>query len=218
MDLKKDYEKLYNHWLEEFETKDITLLTLENFTEYRQIVSQINDYNEETKDKTKVQLLNAYKDNLNFLLKDLLKIRKRKIINSALSLKEIDLSKTIEAEKLLFQNLVAAIKGYQKVKNIASHGIAEEVKPTKVIESINEEVMETLDSDKYPPQEVLIKPATSKEKFNYVLLRFLEKTPALVGIDLINHGPFEKEDIANIPLENAKILINEKAAEEIDIS
>ena len=105
-----------------------------------------------------------------------------------------------------------------KVKNISSHGIAEEVKPAKVIISVNEETMEIVDSDKYTPQEELIKPVKSKEKFNYVLLRFLEKTPALVGIDLINYGPFEKEDIANIPRENAKILIYEKAAEEIDIS
>ncbi|MFX0106178.1 MAG: hypothetical protein ACFE75_11910, partial [Candidatus Hodarchaeota archaeon] len=44
------------------------------------------------------------------------------------------------------------------------------------------------------------------------------KTPPLVGVDLINYGPFEKEDIANIPQKNAKILIYEKFAEEIDLS
>jgi DNA replication initiation complex subunit (GINS family) len=40
----------------------------------------------------------------------------------------------------------------------------------------------------------------------------------LVGIDLINYGPFKKEDIANLPYENAKILLSEKFAEKIDLS
>jgi len=53
--------------------------------------------------------------------------------------------------------------------------------------------------------------------YNYTLIRFLKKTPPLVGIDLLNYGPFEKEDIANVPLKNANILLNEKTAEKIEI-
>ena len=43
------------------------------------------------------------------------------------------------------------------------------------------------------------------------------KTPPLVGIDLINYGPFEKEDVANLPKENVKILISENFVEKIEI-
>jgi len=49
-------------------------------------------------------------------------------------------------------------------------------------------------------------------------VRILENTPALVGIDLKNYGPFQKEDIATLPVKNAKILIFEKFAEEIELT
>ena len=57
-----------------------------------------------------------------------------------------------------------------------------------------------------------------KEQIDYTLLRFLKKTPPLVGIDLLNYGPFEKEDIAYIPSQNAKILIFEKFTEKVELS
>ena len=60
----------------------------------------------------------------------------------------------------------------------------------------------------------------AKEKtnqFNYILVRFLKKTPALVGIDLLNYGPFEKENIASLPYENAKILLFEKFVDKIEV-
>ena len=41
--------------------------------------------------------------------------------------------------------------------------------------------------------------------------------PPLVGIDGINYGPFQANDIANMPHKNAKILIYEKLAEEIEV-
>ena len=56
------------------------------------------------------------------------------------------------------------------------------------------------------------------EEFDYILIRFLKKTPPLVGIDLINYGPFQKEDLAYMPSKNAKILLNEKFAEKIEPS
>ena len=50
-----------------------------------------------------------------------------------------------------------------------------------------------------------------------MLIKLLKKAPPLVRIDLINYGPCEKEDIANIPYKNAKILLAEKIAEEIEL-
>ena len=39
-----------------------------------------------------------------------------------------------------------------------------------------------------------------------VKVKFLENVDEFVGIDLKDYGPFFKGDIAEIPLENAKIL------------
>ncbi|MFX0011673.1 MAG: hypothetical protein ACFE9R_15275, partial [Candidatus Hermodarchaeota archaeon] len=60
------------------------------------------------------------------------------------------------------------------------------------------------------------KPAEKYIDYHYTLIRFINKAPPLVGLDLKNYGPFEENDIANIPFQNAIILINEKYAEKIE--
>ncbi len=46
----------------------------------------------------------------------------------------------------------------------------------------------------------------------YALIRFLKPVPALVGVDLKAYGPFEKEDVANLPVENAEALVRQGLA------
>ena len=45
----------------------------------------------------------------------------------------------------------------------------------------------------------------------------MTKIPLIVGVDMKNYGPFEPEDIATLPRENAEALIRQKAALEIRI-
>ncbi|MFX1570847.1 MAG: hypothetical protein ACFFCV_21115 [Promethearchaeota archaeon] len=222
MDLQKDYDKLYQHWLEEFQQTELTELNPDIFRAFKNTVNFINDYTEENKNEIKVSLLKSYKENINFLFKDFLKMREVKIINSALVMREIRLENLIESEKLLYQNLVSSIKGYKKVKKISQFEEEVEEKLVKDLEpllEIQNNIKDVVESDK---QDNLItsdsKAKIDKENIEYVLIRFLKKTPPLVGIDLINYGPFEEEDIAHIPKKNAKILIIEKFAEKIEIS
>ncbi|MFX1315649.1 MAG: hypothetical protein ACFE9T_07285 [Promethearchaeota archaeon] len=222
MELRKDYEKLYQHWLNEFQQKELTALSQDLFKEYKKIIDFINEHKEEKEDNLKYKLLESYKNNFNFLFKDLLKIREIKITNFALALKEINLDNVIEAEKLFYQNLVSSKKGYKKVKRLSIFKEIEELQPEKVeiVEKGRDfglEETDLLSEVKFAKKsETTIE--ESKEDYNYTLIRFLKKTPPLVGIDFINYGPFEKEDIANLPFENAKILIYEKFAEKIDLS
>ena len=219
MELQKEYEKLYQHWLREFQNSDLTELTYYNFNEYKKIVDFINDYKEEDKDEVKDAIFETYKDNINYLFDDLLKIRELKIINSALILNEINLDNVIEAEKLLYENLVSSIKGYKKVKAVSLYE-EDQILPDTLIEtkvdsgSIVEET--SIAKDLKTSKSLELKKA-DQEKIIYTLLRFLKSTPPLVGVDLINYGPFEKEDIANLPQKNAKILIIEKFAEKIEL-
>ena len=221
MELQKDYEKLYQHWLKEFQNTELTELNQREFNEYKKILDFINNYQEDNKDELKNQLIKSYRENINYLFKDFLKIRELKIINFALALKEINLDNVIEAEKLLYENLVSSIKGYKKVKAISLYE-EDELKADNLTEVRKEiksvfEVSEILKKDKI--SKVLdSKKEGDKEKINYILVRFLKNTPPLVGVDLINYGPFAVEDIAHLPQKNAKILITEKFAEKIEIN
>jgi DNA replication factor GINS len=53
-------------------------------------------------------------------------------------------------------------------------------------------------------------------KKSVVVLRFIQEIPALVGSDMKTYGPFEPEDIATLPLENARILIKQGVAVDVD--
>jgi DNA replication initiation complex subunit (GINS family) len=218
MDLQKGYDRLYQHWLNEFQNTDLTELSQELFENYKNFLLFINNYQEEGKDEIK-DIFESYKDNLNYLFDDFLKMRELKIINSALALKEIKLDNILETEKLLYENLVSSLKGYRKVK---AFSLYEEKAPFDKSIELRAEIKSSVEEIPISKEEqdLLISDSTKKadqEQIDYTLVRFLKSTPPLVGVDLISYGPFEKEDIANLPQKNAKILIIEKFAEKIEI-
>lgn len=55
-----------------------------------------------------------------------------------------------------------------------------------------------------------------KEKPKAIILRFIQEIPAIIGADMKTYGPFKPEDIASLPIENAKILIKQGVAIEVE--
>ena len=51
-----------------------------------------------------------------------------------------------------------------------------------------------------------------------VVLRFLKAIPAIIGADMKTYGPFAAEDVASVPAENAKILVKQGFAADIEVS
>lgn len=47
------------------------------------------------------------------------------------------------------------------------------------------------------------------EKPKKILVRFLKPLPAIIGVDMKNHGPFKQEDLALLPAENAEALLKQ---------
>ena len=231
MDLKTDYNKLYQHWFKEVQDLELTTLSQDLFEEYRISINSIDNYKLKSENKIQLEILQSYKENFQYLFTDFLKLREIKIINAALALQEIDFKRVIEAEKLFFQNLVSSIKGFKKLRELSIH---DDIKPIKIEEIIDvpetkqQEISLSKNEINDFQEEKIISEinidennsvdSEDKEIYDYTLIRFLKKTPPLVGIDLKNYGPFEKENIALIPYKNAKILLSEKFAETIDIS
>ena len=220
MDFKSDYESMYQHWLKEFQQVELTKLNQKLFDKYNNLLNSIDNHQEIETDNIRFQVFKSYKKNLTYLSEDFLRMRELKIINTALALKEINLDNVIEAEKLLYQNLVSSVKGYKKVKAISIFEGGEELKTQEVIESKVEIEPEITQSELIKEKESIISEIVNKQKTeqaDFILLRFIKKTPPLVGIDLINYGPFEEEDIAYVPSQNGNILVLEKFAEKIEI-
>ena len=55
-----------------------------------------------------------------------------------------------------------------------------------------------------------------EEKPKKILLRFVQEIPAIVGSDMKTYGPFKPEDIATLPSENARTLIKQGVAVEVE--
>lgn len=231
MDIKSEYEKLYQHWQEELNQIGLSPLTQESFSNYKKIINEISNSGSHEQDLIKNAIVKSYQENLKFLLSDFLKIREIKLMNAALALQEIDFNNVIEAEIMFYQNLVSSIKGFEKMKALSIYDGAEEVTITSVdapkidagekIEPVESKIENTSEDSQISEQrQSLISDLVDekkKDEYNYTLLRFLKQTPALVGIDLVNYGPFEKDDVANLPFKNAKILLFEKFAETLEI-
>jgi DNA replication factor GINS len=49
-----------------------------------------------------------------------------------------------------------------------------------------------------------------------IIIRFLEPIDKFMGVDMEKYGPFIKEDVAILPFENARSLIERKVAIEIN--
>ena len=50
------------------------------------------------------------------------------------------------------------------------------------------------------------------------MVRFTKETPEFIGVDLKPYGPFEPEDVATLPKESAKVLIQQHIVEEVETS
>lgn len=49
------------------------------------------------------------------------------------------------------------------------------------------------------------------------VVRFLDNVPEIVGVDLKIYGPYKKEDVGSLPNQNARALIKQGLAKEIDV-
>ena len=63
---------------------------------------------------------------------------------------------------------------------------------------------------RFPRAEGMAKP-------KIMVLRFVSEIPAIVGADMKVYGPFRAEDVASLPLENARLLVRQGVAVEVEV-
>jgi DNA replication factor GINS len=59
----------------------------------------------------------------------------------------------------------------------------------------------------------LFAPTEVQSPSQLVLVRFLAEHPQLIGVDLRTYGPFRADDLATLPLENARLIVRKNGAE-----
>lgn len=58
---------------------------------------------------------------------------------------------------------------------------------------------------------------SARMRSKQIVVRFLKPTEAFVGVDMNKYGPFQSEDVASLPFENARSIIGGGAAVEVHV-
>lgn len=150
----------------------------------------------EERKKTERQLDNIYK-----IIKEIYERREKKIIAMALDksrmkINIIDTSSMLKEEKVVFESISGLLDTYRE----------------SILYSVLNEKMPFMEPVK---QQLVDVKNPAEQKQTTRLVRFLSHIPKFVGTELEEHGPFEEEDIANLPVEIADVLVGKGKAEEI---
>ncbi len=170
--------------------------------EKKKITSNESLFSSDEKKKVQIQIKNIRR-----LLKDLYDKREKKIINIALDKSRtksdvIDISALLKEEKILFEYLVTLFNRFRAgiLYNLLNESIP---------------VVEKEKTDNSEVKEIIEKQTKNEVKKDTKLVRFVHAVPKFVGKELEEYGPFEEDDIANLPNEIADVLINKDRVEEI---
>ena len=200
------YETLFEILKREKETTDLQKLDhkfLNDFVDYlnekmKLLEKEDNLFSYEEKKKLEKQI-----DNARRLIKEIYERREKKIIDLALMKSRtksniIDKSHLLGNETEFFNEMVNILDSFRSstIDIVLTGNYLKKDKDKEVF------------ADSYSAAEKIPKKDTK-------IVRFLYSVPKFVGKELEEYGPFEEEDIANLPLEIAELLIGKGRVEEI---
>ena len=61
------------------------------------------------------------------------------------------------------------------------------------------------------------KPVIKPDEVELILVRFQQPLPAIMGMDMKAYGPFQPEELATIPAQNAENLIKRGIAKRVEV-
>ena len=214
------YETLFELLKRERDTTDLQKLEptfFNNFVDYlNEKMGMLGKedalFSYDEKKKVEKQIENARR-----IIKGIYERREKKVLNIALTKSRtksdvIDTSSFLDNERRFFDEIV-------KVLDVFRNEVINNVIDGKQISILT---IESKKINKAADEDAQIKSGTNtvavenKEKVkNIKLVRFLYAVPKFVGKELEEYGPFEEEDIANLPSDIADILIGKGRVEEI---
>lgn len=207
------YETLFEILKRERDMADLQKIDanfFNNFIEYLNDKKGMMDKNDPLFSYDEKKKIERQIDNAKRMMKDIYERREKKIINIALIKSRtrsnvIDTSSLLESEKN-FLNEVETVLNRHRDTILQN-----------VMEGKNIEIREIPNKDSMPknPGEVP-SDRRGQEKKETKLVRFVCSVPKFVGEELEEYGPFSEEDIANLPMEIADLLISKGRVEEID--
>lgn len=189
---KTNYDLIRNAWIAEQDNdalQDLEDLKLTNMTEY---LSQVRLKLAKTNAEDRIQF-NLYTQealNLEFMIHDLLILRRDKILNACIRQIPPKGTMTLFEEEDFYKRLVRGFENHNKYVDDVLAGT-----PLSTIKIDHEPVGTKKEKED----------KTESTELEYVLVSFLKPVDtAFVGFDEVTYGPYEIGETATIPLANAR--------------
>jgi DNA replication initiation complex subunit (GINS family) len=197
------YETLFEILQKEKTRKELQKLNKEfysNFIKYLEEKTAILD-SQRSKDSvfsTEVEKTEKQLSNIKRIIKELYDRRERKLTEAALfSARNSGKNSHIESSMLPEE-----LSLYKEIKE-------------NITASRNMILLSLLEG-KQPELKAKTLKSENKEN-NNILIKFLTAVPKFMGSDNFIYGPFEKEDIAKLPLQISDLLVNKQRAKRMEI-
>ena len=194
------YERLYKAWEKENEEPELQNIPDEFLHEMRRYSEELNKTPTDSETLTG-SITKKERQFVSQMLRELTETRLRKIVTKGVGGEPIDAQAMTPEEQRLHANLRQLLIDYRQGADIPEPEMPPIVRVPRPASIQRPSV--TL------PQE--------SSEGELVVVRFLKPLPAIMGVDMKAYGPFNPEDVASIPRQNAVNLIRRGIAKLVDI-
>ena len=203
--MSERYSRLHEAWSKERKTSELQNIPDDLLLEMKDYVATINKT--PTDENTLAgQLTKTEKQYANQLLRELTENRLRKIVTLEAYGKPIDAQAMTPEEQRLHSNMRQLLSGFRQGSELPE--------PVSIPEQPHPETPKPKRTQRAKPTP---KPVIKPDDVELILVRFLQPLPAIMGIDMKAYGPFEPEELATIPVQNAQNLIKRGIVKPVEV-
>jgi DNA replication factor GINS len=191
------YSELYAAWKAEMENPALQPLTADFYTRVSRYLQQMKtDTQSPDRSAVKTSLMAQERRNVTRMVKELLRTRYRKILRTVRGGQKLlpDILTTEETEFL------TGLLPFAEAYSTFAKGLIQGQHQKRLIAQ---------------PE---AKPPRAEPQHKRVAVRFVKAIPAIIGSDMKTYGPFQPEDVASVPEQNARILVKQGLAQNVEVS
>jgi len=183
------YDELLEAWSKEKVNEEIQPLPKDFYIRLTKYVKRIREEQRMLDEKTvKGSLIKKEEENVKKMIKEIIQIRFEKIMRLARKGEAAPLTHLTKEEEEWLQESSLQSEAFKKFIDMILRGQLKKAKAKK------------------------------NPKENLIVVRILREIPEIIGVDMKTYGPFKPEDIVSLPTENARTLIKQGAAMEIEVT
>jgi DNA replication factor GINS len=202
------YDELYQAWKAEKENVEVQPLPKNFFTRLAQYFKRLKEESRMLDDRTvRARLLLEESKNAKRLSEELIRLRYEKVLEKTKAGEHVPTDGLALEEEKLFKDASGSAEAFASFLKDVLSGKSSDAK-TSIAEEIPQKGIKNSPDD----GETAVIGARKS------VLRFMQPVPRIIGADMKPYGPFKPEDVASVPAENAKVLVKQGLAVEVEVN